>query len=35
MAAPLLDEIDIEDKIVSADALLTQRDFTDSPERAV
>ena len=27
MAVPLLDAIDIEGKIVSADALLTQRDF--------
>lgn len=29
MAAPLLDAIDIEGKIVSADALLTQRDFAE------
>ena len=29
MAAPLLDAIDIEGKVVSADALLTQRDFAE------
>ena len=29
MAAPLLDAIEIEGKVVSADALLTQRDFAE------
>lgn len=29
MAIPLLDAIDIEGKVITADALLTQREFAD------